>query len=119
MQRSASSMTRSAKASIAMIDDYISEVGPEKTASEPLSEPGSIGEATEHPVKNVDDRLEKAKEGDRSAENSKDVKEDQGPPSVENAGTAKAASVFSTANNLARGGKPQLRQKKADGSAVM
>lgn len=103
-------MTRSAPNSIATIDQFLATVGSVKTASEknadsPLSEPGSIGGETSHPVKKVDDRLEKAKEGERSAENSKDVKEDQGAPSVENAkeaSTKSAASIFKVANAFAK-----------------
>ncbi len=111
-------MTRSAPNSIATIDQFINTVGSVKTASEkaadgstPLSEPGSIGGETTHPVKKVDDRLEKAKEGERSAENSKDVKKDQGAPSVENAAEAStknaAANIFGTIGRFA---------KKADGA---
>lgn len=105
-------MTRSAPNSIATIDQFIAQVGSVKTASEkaadsPLSEAGSIGGETTHPVKKVDDRLEKAKEGERSAENSKDVKKDQGAPSVES--TKSAASIFKVANAFA---------KKAEGGAV-
>lgn len=66
--------------------------------STPLSEAGSIGGDTTHPVKKVDDRLEKAKEGERSKENSADVKKEQGPPSVE----TKAASVFGVASRFAK-----------------
>jgi len=102
-------MTRSAQNSIATIDDFINAVGSVKTASDgvtPLSEPGSIGGETTHPVKKVDDRLQKAKEGERSAENSKDVKNDQGPPSVENAAQAStknaAASIFNVVNRFAK-----------------
>lgn len=46
-------------------------------SAETLSEPGSIGGSTTHPVANVDDRLQKATEGSRSSENSEDAKEDQ------------------------------------------
>lgn len=88
------------------IDDFINFVGSTKTASvkvadgtTPLSEPGSIGGETKHPVKSVDDRLEKAKEGERSAENSKDVKEDQGASSVE---ATKVASIFSRVGRFAK-----------------
>lgn len=107
-------MTRSAQGSIATIDQFISQVGQVKTASEkaadgstPLSEPGSIGGETSHPVKKVDDRLQAAKEGERSAENSKDVKKDQGAPSVENAAEAStknaaARSIFGVAAGFAK-----------------
>lgn len=96
-------MSLSAAKSVATIDEYLKQVGAaEKTADTPLSEPGSIGGETAHPVKNVDDRLQDPKEGERFKENTKDVKEDQGPPSIENAGEAKAASVFNTAKRLAK-----------------
>lgn len=106
-------MTSSARSAVATIDDFITQIGHTKTAAQkaadgstPLSEPGSIGGETSHPVKKVDDRLEKAKEGERSAENSKDVKEDQGAPSVENAAEAStknaAASVFAVAGRFAK-----------------
>lgn len=111
-------MTKNAGQSIATIDQFIATVGANvKTAGEkaadggtPLSEPGSIGGETGHPVKKVDDRLQPAEEGERSAENSKDVKKDQGAPSVENAAeasTKSAASVFRVAAGLA---------KRADGA---
>ncbi len=87
-------MSTSARQSLGTIDAFLNHVGAtmSKTASAPLSEAGSIGGETSHPVKSVDDRLQKAKEGERSAENSKDVKDDQGPPSVENAGENKSAA---------------------------
>src|SRR5437868_4250811 len=101
------------KKSAQTIDAFIKAVGEvTKTAADPLSEPGSIGGPTEHPVKSVDDRLEKAKEGERSAENTKDVKADQGPASVDSGGEAKAAAVFGTAlSSLSR-----FAKKQADGS---
>lgn len=105
-------MTRNAQSSVSTIDDFITSVGISKVAADPISEPGSKGGETSHPVKSVDDRLTKAKEGERSAENTKDVKEDQGKPSVENAPeakTASAASIFQVASRFA---------KKADGDAV-
>ena len=114
-------MKTSAQASIGTIDRFIQEVGvAEKTAADkqaaaPLSEPGSIGGETKHPVKNVDDRLQAATEGARSKENEKDVKEDQGKPSVENAPEATAKSA--AALDLSRFAMPM--QKKAEGGAVM
>jgi hypothetical protein len=67
------------------IDRFLQEVAAtEKRAAEANTEPGSIGGPTEHPVKDVDDSTEDAKEGFRSSENESDVKADQGPPSVEN-----------------------------------
>lgn len=108
-------MPRSAQGSMATIDQFINSVGAVKTAADqttekaadtPLSEPGSIGGETTHPVKKVDDRLQKATEGERSAENSKDVKEDQGAPSVENAAEAStknaAAGIFGVVGRFAK-----------------
>ena len=78
-------MTNSAVASMKSIDRFLQEVAAtEKKAAEANTEPGSVGGPTEHPVKDVDDSTEDAKEGARSAENTSDVKADQGPPSVEN-----------------------------------
>lgn len=78
-------MTISATQSMNSIDRFLQEVAAtEKTAAEAHTEPGSIGGSTEHPVKDVDDFTEEAKEGFRSAENDADVKADQGPPSVDN-----------------------------------
>jgi hypothetical protein len=106
----------SAQKGLATIDEFLSMVGgTEKAAASPLSEPGSQGGETKHPVKNVDDRLEVAKEGERSSENSSDVKEDQGAPSVDSTPEAKAAtdSLLSRANRFAAGS-----QKRAEGGAV-
>lgn len=88
-------MGASAQDSVSTIDSFLKSVGAQatKTASAPLSEAGSIGGETSHPVKSVDDRLTKAKEGERSAENAKDLKEDQGPPSVDAGGSAKSAGA--------------------------
>ena len=78
-------MTISASQSMNSIDRFLQEVAAtEKQAAEAHTEPGSIGGSTEHPVKDVDDFTEEAKEGFRSAENDADVKADQGPPSVDN-----------------------------------
>lgn len=104
-------MTRSALASMATIDDFVNTVGTVKAASEkaadaPKSEPGSIGGETSHPVKSVDDRLKEVPEGERSKENTKDVKDAVGAPSVENAAEAStknaAAQIFKVAGNFAK-----------------
>jgi hypothetical protein len=89
--------TLSAKESMGTIDKFIQEVGATEKAAQDkqataLSEPGSQGGETSHPVKNVDDRLEVAKEGERSSENEADVKEDQGNPGVDSTPEAKAGS---------------------------
>jgi len=77
-------MSNSAVQSMVTIDRFLQEVGGTVKAAEANTEPGSIGGETQHPVKDVDDSTEDAKEGDRSAENTADVKADQGNPSVEN-----------------------------------
>ena len=84
-------MATTVKKQIDSIDRFLRAVGySEKNAAEANTEPGSIGGATAHPVKDVDDYTEDAVEGARSAENTKDVKDDQGPASVENAKKAAA-----------------------------
>lgn len=86
-------MAASAQSSMGTIEQFLSQVGGRTKQAEAGTEPGSIGGATSHPVKNVDDRTEPAKEGARSKENTSDVKEDQGKPSVENAAEATAKSA--------------------------
>lgn len=77
-------MSLQAKASMTTIGRFIQEMGQaEKRAAEAHTEPGSIGGPTSHPVKDVDDNTEEAKEGFRSAENTADVKAEQGKPSVD------------------------------------
>lgn len=68
------------------IDSMLSRIsaGQEKRAAEANTEAGGFQGETTHPVKNVDDRTEDAQEGARSAENTADVKEDQGSPAVDN-----------------------------------
>ena len=74
-----------AQESMNTIDKFIREVGAtEKLAAEANTEAGSVGGATEHPVKDVDDHTDDADEGFRSKENDADVKADEGPPSVDN-----------------------------------
>lgn len=80
-------MTNSAlnRAAMNTINAFLQEVrATEKRAAEAHTEPGSIGGSTTHPVKDVDDSTEEASEGARSAENTADVKADQGTPSVDN-----------------------------------
>jgi len=112
-------MSKSAQMSMITIDDFIGKTGAVKTAEEAHTEPGSIGGETKHPVKNVDDRTEAAKEGARSAENTKDVKADQGEPAVDNTAVAKAASAnpFALAARFAAGQKTAAATKKAEGAA--
>ena len=77
-------MTNSAIQSMKSIDRFLREVAvTEKRAAEAHTEPGSVGGSTTHPVKDVDDSTEEATEGSRSAENTADIKADQGKPSVD------------------------------------
>jgi hypothetical protein len=71
---------------VSALDDMLSEIGAaaEKSAAEANTEPGGYQGGTEHPSADVDDRTDDAQEGSRSSENTSDVKEDQGAPSVEN-----------------------------------
>jgi hypothetical protein len=89
------------------IDRFLQEVAAtEKRAAEAHTEPGSVGGATTHPVKNVDDSTEEATEGARAAENTADVKADQGPASVESTPDNVAAKKAS-ARKVAVDGKSE------------
>lgn len=55
-----------------------------KKADEANTEAGGYQGNSTHPSTKVDDRTEEASEGSRSSENTSDVKEDQGTPSVDN-----------------------------------
>ena len=94
--------TLTAQESMNTIDKFIREVGAtEKLAAEANTEAGSVGGATEHPVKDVDDHTDPATEGFRSKENDEDVKKDEGPPSVDN---QPIASPEKTAEGKSEGG---------------
>lgn len=108
--------TSAAQASMMTIDRFIQEVGAAKTAQDKSAEtahtePGSIGGETSHPVKSVDDRCEDAKEGERSAENTADVKADQGKPSVDSTPEGQNSKA---AFDLSRFAKPAGRLKQAE-----
>lgn len=99
-------MATTVKNQIDSIDRFLKAVGySEKNAAEANTETGSIGGETTHPVKDVDDSTEDATEGARSAENTADVKADQGPASVENAKKA-AARKKASARKLAAESDP-------------
>lgn len=83
------------------IDDFLVKLASHKSA-EANTEPGSIGGPTAHPVKNVEDRTQDATEGERSSENSADVKKDQGSPGVDSTPEAKAASFAAKTAKLAK-----------------
>jgi hypothetical protein len=55
----------------------------EKSASPTPADPGGYQGPTTHPVKNVDNSVQESSEGARSAENTADVKDDQGEPAVD------------------------------------
>ena len=105
-------MSNSAVQSMRSIDRFLQEVAAtEKRAAEANTEPGSIGGATSHPVKDVDDSTEDASEGSRSAENTADVKSDQGTASVdstpENVADKKASAKRAAARKYAVDGKSE------------
>lgn len=56
---------------LATVADFLSEIGCEKTASDP----GSIGGSTSHPSKSVDDSTQAGSTGARASENEKDIKD--------------------------------------------
>ena len=77
-------LSKAASESLNTIDAMLARIdGRTKLAAEANTEPGGYAGATTHPVKDVDDRTEDADEGARSAENTSDVKEDQGGQSVD------------------------------------
>jgi hypothetical protein len=72
------------QAALVSIDAMLRQIAEQSVKSaEAKSEPGGYQGSTTHPVKNVDDRLMEATEGERSRENSSDVQEQQGAPSVD------------------------------------
>lgn len=86
--------------SLQTVEQFLATVGTVKTA-EANTEAGGYDGPTTHPVKNVDDRTEDAKEGARSTENSKDVKEDQGTPGVDATPEAKSSKTAAAKKALA------------------
>jgi hypothetical protein len=84
-------MSTSLQNSINTIEQFLATVGGSVKRAEANTEAGGYQSGTSHPVKDVDDRTEVAQEGARSAENDKDVKEDQGAVGVNSAATAKSA----------------------------
>ena len=72
---------------------FFDEIDNEKQAAA-KSEPGSIGGETSWPGKNVDDGLINVQEGTRYSENTKDVKDAVGAPSVESAGDPKGQMQY-------------------------
>ena len=84
-------MSTSLQNSINTIEQFLASVGGSVKRAEAHTEAGGYQDGTSHPVKDVDDRTEAAQEGARSAENNKDVKEDQGAVGVNSAATAKSA----------------------------
>ena len=110
-------MPSSAIQSMRSIDRFLQEVAAtEKRAAEAHTEPGSVGGATTHPVKDVDDSTEEATEGSRAAENTADVKADQGPASVESTPSNVAAKKAS-ARKVAVDGKSEAGSVNPPGTA--
>lgn len=75
--------TASARDLIGSIDQMLKEVTGHQKSATAMSEPGSIGGETTHVTKNVEDGLMTATEGERSRENTADVKAAIGAPSVD------------------------------------
>jgi len=110
-------MPSSAIQSMRSIDRFLQEVAStEKRAAEAHTEPGSVGGGTTHPVKNVDDSTEEATEGARAAENTADVKADQGPASVEST-PANVAAKKASARKVAVDGKSEGGSVNPPGTA--
>ena len=64
--------------------------GHQKAAGDPIpADPGGYSGSSSHPTAHVDNHGQNVQEGARSAENERDVKEDQGAPSVNNASDMK------------------------------
>lgn len=77
-----------------------------KQASPTPSDPGYIGGSSEHPTASADNGCQTATEGERSSENESDVKDQQGPPSVNN--TAEATPGADKDKSLNIGTKASL-----------
>ncbi len=88
---------------IAQVNGTEKRAGFGKQGEEANTEAGSIGGETTHPVADVDDGTEPAKEGDRSAENERDNKEDQ-PVGVDS--TPEASAGKTARDVFARFAKP-------------
>jgi hypothetical protein len=84
-------MSTSLQNSINTIEQFLATVGGSVKRAEANTEAGGYQRGTTHPVKDVDDRTEVAQEGERSTENDRDVKEDQGAVGVNSAAIAKSA----------------------------
>lgn len=97
----------SATHTLASIEAFLAETS--KTA-EAHTEPGSQGGTTTHPSKSVDDQTQTATEGARAAENTRDVKKDQGPPSVDS--TAEATAKKADNGGTAAADQVQIGTKK-------
>jgi hypothetical protein len=72
------------QAALVSIDALLRQISEQSVKSaEAGTEAGGFTGSTTHPVKNEDDRTQPATEGARSKENTTDVKEQQGAPSVD------------------------------------
>ena len=88
-----STLTTPRNAVFSSLRSFFNEIDGEKQAAA-KSEPGSIGGETTWPGKSVDDGLINVQEGARFNENTKDVKDDVGAASVENAGDPKGQMQY-------------------------
>ena len=85
-------MTSVTKTAADNLAQFLSEMQGRKSA-EAGSEPGSIDGATSHPSKEVEDGTRPATEGEQSAFNTAQVKEDHGEPSVDSTSEADAGKA--------------------------
>jgi len=98
------------------VEAFLDEVAHTKKAEANL-EPGSIGGETSHPVRNVDDNTQDAPEGERARENERDVRQEQGPASVNAAraesGTASADQIQIGTRKAPTGEQPSVETESA------
>lgn len=113
-------MSTSKQAAFNSIDALLARVGPRVKAAEANTEAGGIAGGTSHPVADADDRTEPASEGARSAENSADVKNDQGSPAVDSTAPGTPGGQDSVQMNIgtsqkATGEDPAVETSSAKG----
>lgn len=111
-------MANSAIQSMRSIDRFLREVAAVEKRAEAHTEPGSVGGGTTHPVKDVDDSTEKATEGSRSQENTQDVKDDEGPASVDSTPEGVANKKAAARRKVAVDGKSESGDVNPPGTAA-
>lgn len=104
---------------LGQIDRILQSIEASKTAAA-RTEPGSIGGATTHPSKNVDDRTSAATEGFRSKENEEDVRKAEGKPGVNSTAPATSGTAESAQYNIGTkvaptGKEPSVETESAKG----